>query len=97
MRGLTWGLPVRGYMEPHNLYFLALRTLRKNYSARLRWSSIRDQILAVGLGFRDKLAGLAFLLNAYVKSDAKFEELQLRIMRTRLQLIKSQLPMNEVD
>jgi hypothetical protein len=62
---------------------------------KMKWHNLGDRRiqlrLPVGLGFPDKLAGLAFLLNAYVKSDAKFEARQLVKMRTRLQLIKKQI------
>jgi len=44
--------------------------------------------LPVGLGFADELAGKAFLLHAYVKTDPKAEARQLEKMRTRLQLIR---------
>jgi hypothetical protein len=59
---------------------------------KMKWHNLgnrRIQLrLPVGLGFPDELIGLAFLLDAYVKSDPKFERRQLSKMRARLQFIK---------
>ena len=65
-----------------------------SYGFKMKWHNLgerRIQLrLPVGLGFPDSLAGLAFLLDAYVKTDPKFEARQLAKMRVRLELLKKQ-------
>jgi len=59
---------------------------------KMKWHNLGERCvqlrLPVGLGFADELAGKAFLLHAYVKTDPKAEARQLEKMRTRLQLIR---------
>jgi hypothetical protein len=50
---------------------------------KMKWHNLGERCvqlrLPVGLGFQDELAGLAFLLRAYVKTDPKAEARQLEI------------------
>ena len=59
---------------------------------KMKWHNLGEHCvqlrLPVGLGFADELAGKAFLLHAYVKTDPKAEARQLEKMRTRLQLLR---------
>lgn len=59
---------------------------------KMKWHNLgenRVQLrLTVGLGFDKELLNTAFLCDAYVKTDPKFEHRQLLKFKTRLELIR---------